>query len=109
MRRQITDKFLGEVVEVGRFVMALGLGGLITWVLTVSAAAPAAHLHDFTGASVLLLCITVAGAALWVIGAVIKPDPPRGTRIAFGPEPPPDAADGDVWVDTSGPEDQGAD
>ena len=33
MRREITDKFLAEVVEVGRFIMGIGLGGVIGSVL----------------------------------------------------------------------------
>jgi hypothetical protein len=89
MRRDITVKFLAEVVEVGRFVMGIGLGGLIGWVLAVNAASPDAHLHAWNAASGLLLLVALFGLVLWVLGAIVKPDPPQGHPWTNRPHGPP--------------------
>lgn len=88
MRREITQKFLGEVADVGRFVMGIGLGGFIGWACAVSAASPDAHLHLVTVLSIVLLLVTMVGASLWVFGAIIKPDLPPGPPGPQGPTGP---------------------
>ena len=80
MRREINQKFLGQVIEVGRFVMGIGLGALIS--------------HVWSDLSFIWLGIALAGFGLWVLGAVIQPDHPNIVQ-----PPPPQGGRGSASVE----------
>jgi hypothetical protein len=94
MKRDISPRFLAEVSEVGKFLASGALGGFVSWVIAAAVASASTQsgrvvsIHTWSAPSYLFLALMVVGVGVWVLGAIIKPDPPAGPPGPTGPTGP---------------------